>query len=324
MRRFVRLLLSVAGPGCGLCTPCEGCSKAFAADPPATQRPARPVAAVVNGEPVFVDQLDATLKARPLVAGTLPPGQRDALRRAMLDGLVEDVLLRQFVTRHCPPVDPAEIDGHLKGLAEGLAKQGKTPADYYREVGQTEAEVRRNWTAMLAFHKYAERVGTESELKAYFAANRDVFDRVQVRASVILGRVSGSATPGELVAARERLAKLKADIAAGRVTFADAARKHSLDPSAPLGGDLGLFARRDVVVDPDVARAAFAAKPGDLVGPLDTEFGPALVQVVERTAGQPATFEQVVEWVKECYADDLRGRLLVKLRKEGSVQVLLP
>ncbi len=323
MRRFVRLLLSVAGPGCGMCAPCEGCGRAFA-DPPAAPRPARPVAAVVNGEPVFVDQLDAALRARPLTAGPVPPAQLVALRRAMLDGLLDDVLLRQFVARHGPTVDPAEIDGHLKGLAEGLAKQGKRPADYYREVGQTEAEVRANWTALLAFHKYAERVGTDAELRSHFAAHRDVFDRVQVRASVILGRVSPSASPGELVAARERLAKLKVDITAGKLTFADAARKHSLDPSAPLGGDLGLLARRDAVVDPEVATAAFAAKPGDLVGPVDTEFGPALVQVVERTAGKPAAFEQVVEWVKECYADDLRGRVLAKLKKEGNVQVLLP
>ena len=323
MRRWLRLVLSVAGPGCGLCAPCEGCSKAFA-DPPAAPRPARPVAAVVNGEPIFTDRLDAALKARPLAAGSVPPAQLAAFRRAMLDGLVEDVLLRQFVARECPPVDAAELDGHLKGLADGLAKQGKRPADYYRETGQTEAEVRQTWAALLGFHKYADRVGTDAELRAYFAANKDVFDRVQVRASVILGRVSPAGSPGELVAAREKLAKLKADIAAGTMTFAAAARKHSLDPSAPLGGDLGLFARRDLVIDPDVAKAAFAAKPGELVGPMDTEFGPCLVLVTDRTPGKPAAYEPVAEWVKDCYADDLRTRLAAKLRKEGSVQVLLP
>ena len=124
--------------------------------------------------------------------------------------------------------------------------------------------------------------------------------------------------------AREKLTKLKADIAAGRVTFADAARRHSLDPTAPAGGDLGFFARRDAVVDPEVAQAAFAAKPGEVVGPVDTEFGPCLVHVTDRTSGKPAAFEPVAEWVKDCYADDLRTRLVAKLRKEGNVQVLVP
>jgi hypothetical protein len=308
-----------------MCAPVEGCGRAFA-DPPAAARPgrparpARPVAAVVNGEPIFRDQLDAALTARPLTAGPVPP----ALRRAMLDGLIDDVLIRQFVAKHAPPVDPAELDGHLKGLAEGLAKQGKRLADYYRETGQTEAEVRQAWAALLGFHKYAETAGTDAELRAYFAANRDVFDRVAVRASLILGRQPTGGRPGEAVAAREKLTKLKADIAAGKLTFADAARRHSLDPSAPAGGDLGRFARRDPVVDPAVAQAAFAAKPGEVVGPVDTEVGPALVLVTDRTPAQPAAFEQVVEWVKECYADDLRTRLLTKLRKDGSVQVVEP
>jgi parvulin-like peptidyl-prolyl isomerase len=282
------------------------------------------VAAVVNGDTVDLDQVDATLKARPITAGPVPPAQLRLLRLAVLDGLIDDLLLRQFVDKHGPKVDAAEIDGHLKGLAEALAKQGKRPADYYRETGQTEAEVRQAWTALLSFHKYATQVGAEAELRAYFAANRDVFDRTTVRASILMGRAGPAASPGERVAAREKLNRLKADIAAGTVTFADAARKHSLDPSAPAGGDLGPFARRDLHVDPEVARAAFAAKPGELVGPVDTEFGPALVLVTERTPGKPAAFEQVAEWVKDCYADDLRTRLAAKLRKEGRVEVLVP
>lgn len=324
MRRFLRLVLTVAGPGCAMCTPCEGCSKAFADPPKAAAPQGRPAAAVVNGEVVHLDQVDAALKARPLTAGPVPPAMLKQLRLAMLDGLIDDVLLRQFVAKHGPKVDPVELDGHLKGLAEALAKQGKKPADYYRETGQTEAEVRQAWAALLGFHKYANQVGTEAELKAYFAANKDVFDRVTVRASLLMGRVGPAAAPGEKVAAREKLARLKADIAAGKVTFADAARRHSLDPSAPAGGDLGFFARRDAVVDPEVAQAAFAARPGELAGPVDTEFGPALVLVTDRTPGKPAAFEQVVEWVKDCYADDLRTRLVAKLRNEGRVEVLVP
>ncbi len=326
MRRFLRFLLSVAGPGCGVCAPCEGCGRAFAADPPKATAPqqTRPLAATVNGEPIFLDQVDTALKARPLTSGQVPPSQLKILRLAVLDGLVDDLLLRQFVIQHGPKVEAAEIDGHLRGLVEALAKQGKRMSDYLRETGQTEAEVRQTWTALLSFHKYAEQVGTDAELRAYFAANKDVFERVTVRASQIMLRVSPAASPGEKVSAREKLTRLRDEILSGKLTFAEAARRHSLDPTAPLGGDLGYFARRDAVVDPEVAQAAFAAKVGEIAGPLDTEFGPCLVQVAARTPARAATFEQVVEWVKECYADDLRTRLVAKLRKDGRVQVLVP
>jgi parvulin-like peptidyl-prolyl isomerase len=69
----------------------------------------------------------------------------------------------------------------------------------------------------------------------------------------------------------EKKAKdLKAKIDAGE-DFADLAKKWSHCPSKKKGGDLGWFKKGDMV--PEFEAAAFAAKTGDVVGPVKTQFG---------------------------------------------------
>jgi peptidyl-prolyl cis-trans isomerase C len=62
--------------------------------------------------------------------------------------------------------------------------------------------------------------------------------------------------------------------------FAELAKKHSKCPSGRRGGDLGSFGRGDMV--PEFDEAVFAAKVGDVLGPVETPFGFHVVQVTSR------------------------------------------
>lgn len=83
--------------------------------------------------------------------------------------------------------------------------------------------------------------------------------------------------------ARERLQRLRARVEAGE-DFAELARLHSEDASAPKGGDLGWVAAGDTV--PEFERVMNALKDKEVSQPIQTPFGWHLVQVIERRSDE--------------------------------------
>lgn len=300
-------LLAVLGAGRG------------AAEPPA----APTVAATVNGEVIPLARVDAFIKDK-LAVGLLPAGQLHELRAEVAADLADDLLLKQFLAKNAPPVEAAEIDRQLKAFADSLTKRGKSLADFLRQTKQTEAELREAWTTTLQLNGYVKQTVTDAQLRQFYAANKDHFDRVEVRASHIVVRAGKAATPVEKARVREKLQAVRAEIAAGRLDFAAAAKRFSQCPTAPDGGDLGFFPRRGGLMDEPFCKAAFALKPGDLSDVVETEFGFHLIRVTERKPGIPSEFEKCVEDVRDAFAEDFRAELVSKLRKEVPVQITVP
>lgn len=83
-------------------------------------------------------------------------------------------------------------------------------------------------------------------------------------------------------ALRQRLASIRDSIASGTVGFAEMAREFSQDQSASNGGDVGWFTRGRMV--DAFEEAAFNTSPGELVGPVKSEFGYHLIRVEERAS----------------------------------------
>ncbi len=287
----------------------------------ARAEPPKP-AATANGEPIALADVDAVIR-HTLPNAPISANQLRALRREVVQDLIDDALLRQFLAKHGPKVDPAEIDAQLKAFGEKLARDGKSLADFYKETGQTEPQVRAAWTAAMQLTGYVKSVTTEQQLKAYFDAHRDVFDRAEVRVRHVLVRAGKNALPAERAAAKERAEAVRAAIADNRIDFAAAAKRYSQCPSAADGGDLGFVLRKSALLDEPVARLAFALKPGAL-GVAETEFGFHIVQAVERKPGTPTTYDKCATEVLDAYADDHRAELLAKLRKEAKIEVTLP
>ena len=287
------------------------------------QPPGAPDAATVNGDKITLAEVDAVLK-QTLPLTPLTAAQRRQMRVEVLSDMVDDLLVRQFLRKNGPKVDPAEIDAQLKAFGEKLQKDGKTLADWYKETGQTEAQVRESWTTAMQLTGYVKAAATEEQLKAYFAANKDHFDRVEVKVRHIVVRVGKNATAAERAGAKEKLEAVRAEIATGKLDFAAAAKKHSQCPTAPTGGDIGYIARKGGLVDEAFAKAAFALKPGELSGVVETEFGLHLIQVTDRKPGVPSTYEKSATDVLDSYADDFRADLIAKLRKQGQIQITVP
>jgi peptidyl-prolyl cis-trans isomerase C len=176
---------------------------------------------------------------------------------------------------------------------------------------------------MMQWNAYAAKKVTDADLKKYYAENKEFFDKVTVRASHIVLRVAADAPPAERQEAKQKLAALRQEIAAKKVTFADAAQKHSQCPSAPKGGDLGYFARKWMVEEP-FAKATFALKVGDLSDVVATDYGFHLILVTDRKPGVASDFEQVKEDVRDCLLEEMRQDVLANLRRTAKVEVRLP
>jgi parvulin-like peptidyl-prolyl isomerase len=288
------------------------------AAPPATE-----VAATVNGQPVTVAELDAALRAN-LPNVPLTAAQRARLRATLVNDLIDDALLRQLLAKNAPPVAPTELDAQMKALTARLTRENATLAAYLKQTGQTEAQLRAEWATQIQLDAYVKTQVTDEQLKAYHAAHRDHYDRVEVRISHIMVRIGRSAPAADRDAAKAVLQAVRAEVAAGKLDFAAAARKHSQCPTAKDGGDLGFVFRRGMPEDEPLAKAAFAMKVGELSEVLETDYGFHILTVTDRKPGTPAPLEKCRGEVLEDYTDDYRAGLVMKLRKDAQIKITLP
>jgi peptidyl-prolyl cis-trans isomerase SurA len=125
-------------------------------------------------------------------------------------------------------------------------------------------------------------------------------------------------------AVRARLVEFKRQIESGQRRFEDIAREHSLDGSAPAGGDLGWASPGQYV--PEFEAAMNPLPIGGLSDPITSRFGVHLIQVLERrsvaldakqlreqarAALRERKFEDAyADWVRE-----VRGRAYVEFRE---------
>jgi peptidyl-prolyl cis-trans isomerase C len=299
------------------------------AGPVRAQAPAgqpRPVA-IVNGEPIAAAELDNVLKNAPPSATMPTPEEKKEMRELALKMLVDDVLMRQFLKKNTQPVSPAAVTRELAELQESLAKQkpARTLQDFLKETGQTEEQLKLDVVARLQWKAYVTTRVPDQTLKAYYDENKVFFDKVFVRASHILFRVPPKASEGEKQALRSKLAALRADIAAGKIDFAQAAKASSDCPSKVNGGDIGQFPYKFAVHDP-FARAAFALPVGGLSDVVETEIGYHLIKVTDRTKGEPSTFENIKELVRDVYAQEheLYQGVIAEQRKTARIETAAP
>ena len=143
----------------------------------------------------------------------------------------------------------------------------------------------------------------------------------QTRARHILLRPSAQVSQQ---AALRRLAELKSEIAASKITFEQAARENSEDASAAQGGDLG-WASPGMFV-PEFEQAINPLAVGAMSDPFVSRFGAHLVQVMDRRnakleakqlreQARGVLREQKYEAAYAEWARDLRARAYIEMRE---------
>jgi peptidyl-prolyl cis-trans isomerase D len=132
-----------------------------------------------------------------------------------------------------------------------------------------------------------------ADVKKQYEANMAQYSTPEQRTVAhVLVPVKADATDADRAAARKQAEELLAKAKAAPAKFGDLAREFSKDPgSAQQGGDLGTFPRGTMVKA--FEDAAFAANVGDIVGPVQTEFGWHIIKVNGIKAAKVQPFDEV-------------------------------
>jgi peptidyl-prolyl cis-trans isomerase D len=132
-----------------------------------------------------------------------------------------------------------------------------------------------------------------AELKQAYDANAKQYTtNEERRASHILIAVKPDASDAEKAAAKQKATALLAQARANPGAFAELAKANSQDTgSSAQGGDLGSFGRGTMIKP--FEDAVFAAKVGDIVGPVQTDFGFHVIKVTGITPAHQQSFDEV-------------------------------
>ena len=246
------------------------------------------VAAEVNGEKILLADLNRQvedIKSSEPSLQTNSPAATQALanvRSQMLDDLIVRKLLSQEARRRKISSSPADIDA----LIEQTKKRFKTPADFDKWLatrGVSATQLRSVLSEEVAMDELTARVTSDvtvsdADIAQYYRNNPDDFTiQPAVKARHILLAVNPNASAADKDAVRKRAQNLIAQLKKG-ADFATLAKNNSDDKSnAGRGGELPVFERGMMVKA--FEDAAFGAKAGDIVGPVETEYGMHIIKV---------------------------------------------
>jgi len=157
---------------------------------------------------------------------------------------------------------------------------------------------------------------SEDDLRRYYAENEKRYTTPEERrASHILVKADKDAPKAEREKARAKAETLLAEVRKNPQSFAEIARKNSDDEgSAAKGGDLDFFGRGQMVKP--FEDAAFALKPGETSGIVETDFGYHIIQVTATRGGEKKSFEAVRGEIE----NEVRGQLVQKRFADAAVE----
>ncbi len=313
-----------------------------ASPPTAPVAAANAVAATVNGQPILESAVQRSLQH-------VPPIKHAESRPQIINFLIDQALLDQYILQQKITVDPKEIDKAIDEMKAEIKKENKEFAKVLEELKITEPELREHITADLRWGKFAEEKATDKVLKDLFDSQKYLFDGSMVSARHILVTVAasdpkaGDQAVAHLQAIKQEINKQVADglakLPAGtdnlerekkrqsllEDAFSAQAKAKSACPSKAQGGDVGMFAAFDnfgrMTMAEPFSRTAFTIKPFEISEPVKTSFGYHLILVTDRKPGREAKFEDVKELVKEHYIAGLHETIISEGKQKAQIVI---
>lgn len=256
----------------------------------------RVVAARVDDRPIYVAQVERTLR-RALAGHRLEGTAFEELQARTLEQLVSRRVILAYLRRNGLAASEQDVELELARIEKQLEQQELTLAEYLQQGRFLDEEDLRGTLAwQLGWGRYLDRLTTDDNLRKHFERRKAEFDGTELEVAHLLLKVEPRDDPAALERTLTRARSLRADILSGKTTFAEAARGHSIAPTAEQGGRLPRIGRHGALPEP-VAAAAFRLGKGEISGPVVSTFGVHLVQCLDVIPGQKP-FEAVRDLVE--------------------------
>lgn len=203
-----------------------------------------------------------------------------------------------------------ELLNHLIDLQLLVSEAQSSNLDRNVDFQEKLAELKRELLAREYMNTYIAKNSTESNLRLFFEKNKERYIGKEVRISHILFKEQ------DLSKAQEVLAEVQQKDA----IFDEMAKKNSIGPSAPRGGDLGFVSRGKMV--PEFDEAAFKTEKGKIYPKLvKTQFGYHIIKVTDVRGGSAVTFEEKRAELLPELKKELKTELLKSLRSKARIDI---
>jgi len=275
------------------------------------------VAAKVGDEPIYAGEVSRLLE-KVTRRTKINPAALPALKAQTLAEVVDRRLVLAYADRTKTGASPAELDAAREKLKASLAAKGSSIEQFLKEQSMTEADLRRQVAWNVAWDKYLVKYVTDARAEGYFNSHRRELDGSEISVSHVLLRPKAGAGPEATAELIKQAQSIREEVTAGKLSFAEAAKKHSAGPSAEKEGDLGLISRHGPMVE-SFSRAAFGLEVGQLSEPVTTPFGVHLIRCNEIKPGKK-TLGDVRKEVDEALARELLEKLAQQQREHTPVE----
>ena len=285
------------------------------------EKPPEGAVAVVNGEIITQEEFDselAIMQKQLANMGQAGDEKLATIKGNILENLITRKVLSQESTKKGIGADETTIDERLANIKTRFSQEGSFEK-MLQDMHLTEDALRDQLRKGMVIQKLIEQEVishieiSDQELKDYYDKNPNLFkqpEKIQARHILVKIEPEGDETKEEL--------KKGGD-------FAELAKKHSQCPSSAKGGDLGAFARGQMVKP--FEDAAFSLKEGETSDIVETRFGYHLIQTGNRTPETASAYDDIkdrlAQYLKRMKADTEAEKYVEGLKESAEIKRFL-
>ncbi len=290
------------------------------------------IVARVNGTPLDRAELERAVRSlEGQAGGPVPAAKRDEIYRQLLDQLVALKLLSQECVARKIVIPDAEVESRVAEVKKPFPNEqafSAALAERQMTLDKLKSEIRQQLQAMKVVETDIKPTVavTDADVTDFYVKNPDKFQEPEaVRASHIMIRTPDATDEAQKKKAKAEATAVLAELRKGG-DFAALAKQHSQDAgSAANGGDMGLVPRGQT--PPVFEQAAFALKPGQMSGVVESPAGYHIIKVSAhrdaRTVPLQEVKPQVQEFLTQQQMQQKTEAYVTKLKAKAKVEVLM-